>query len=113
MHELPVVQDIIRTMDEESERNGLKKIDSVELVIGELSSVVGECVKMYFDTLSEGHTCENAKLNFTHTHAELRCMNCGNVFEHNSSFSCPLCGGDGKLVKGTGRDFYIKSFNGR
>ena len=41
MHELPVVQDIIRTMDEESERNGLKKIDSVELVIGELSSVVG------------------------------------------------------------------------
>lgn len=111
MHELPVVTDIIKNMDRETEEHGYKKITDINLVIGELSSVVGECVQMYFDMMSEGHSCENARLNFTHTRARLKCTQCGHEFEHESSFSCPECGGDGMLIKGTGREFLIRSIN--
>ncbi len=112
MHELPVVLDIIGSMDEESLSKGFTKIESIDIVIGELSSVVSECVQMYFDSMSEGHTCSGAKLNFTHNPAMFRCSACGKEFPHEKDFICPFCGGDGVLIKGTGRDFYIRSFEG-
>ena len=109
MHELPAVEAMIRTLDEESEKNGIKKIEEVYITIGELSSYVGECIEKYFDLLSAGHTCEGAKLFFTHTKAQFRCLSCGNEFEHTEDFSCPLCGGEGRLIKGTGKEFKISS----
>ncbi len=109
MHELPAVEDLIRTLDEESENKGISKISEVHIVIGELSSYVGECVQMYFDLLSEGHSCENAKLVFHHTRARFKCISCGNEFEHGTDFICPSCGGEGRLIKGTGKEFLISS----
>ena len=38
MHELPVVMDIIREMDEQAQKCGFEKITEIDLVIGELSS---------------------------------------------------------------------------
>ena len=109
MHELPVVQDMIKTLDKESGEKGIEKIREINLVIGELSGIIGECVQMYFDMLSLGHSCEGAKLNFEHVPARLRCDSCGNEFPHEKSFVCPKCGGDAKLIKGSGREFLIKS----
>ncbi len=111
MHELPVVEDMIRQLDEESAKRGISSISSVELVIGELSSVVGEAVQMYFDVLSDGHSCEGAKLNFTFVQARLKCSSCGEEFDHKKDFVCPLCGAQARLIKGSGREFYIKSFH--
>ena len=51
MHELPVVMDIIREMDEQAQKCGFEKITEIDLVIGELSSVVDESVQMYFDVI--------------------------------------------------------------
>ena len=107
MHELPAVEDLIRALDEESEKKNILKIKEVHLVIGELSSYVGECVQMYFDLLSEGHTCENARLVITHTRARFKCISCSHEFDHDRDFICPSCGGEGRLIKGTGREFLI------
>ena len=107
MHELPAVEDIIKALDEESEKKKIKRIEEIHLVIGELSSYVGECIELYFDLLSAGHTCEGAKLFFTHKKAKFRCLSCGSEFERERDFSCPRCGGDGRLVKGTGQEFLI------
>ena len=112
MHELPVVLDILRVMNEEAEKRGFRKITRINLVIGELSSIVDECVQMYFDVAAKGSICSGAKLTFEHRPAILRCQKCGREFPHNRSFSCPVCGGDSVLVKGTGREFYIRSFEG-
>lgn len=112
MHELPVVLDMIRTVEEEASKRGLHKVDRIDLVIGELSSIVGESVQMYFDVASENSVCAGAKLTFDHRPAMLRCTECGREFPHEKSFSCPDCGGDAVLVKDTGREFYIRSFNG-
>ena len=109
MHELPVVQDLIKTLDKESKDRNINKITEINLVIGELSGIIGECVQTYFDLLSEGHTCEKAKLKFTFLPSTLVCRECGHEFPHEKSFDCPLCGGAAKLKKGSGRDFYVRS----
>ena len=109
MHELPAVEDLIANLDEISKGKGIDRISEVCLCIGELSSYVGECVQMYFDILSEGHSCEGARLIFKHTRARFRCSSCNAEFEHGKDFTCPFCGGDGKLIPGTGKEFMIES----
>lgn len=112
MHELPVVEDVIRVVGEQAEDRHLKRVSRITLVIGELSSVIDESVQMYFELLAEGTLCEGAALAFEHVPATLRCTACGSEFPHTHGFSCPRCGGDGMLVKGTGRELYIRSIDG-
>ncbi len=109
MHELPVVEDMIKTLDMESEEKGIQRIREINLRIGELSGIIGECVQMYFDMLSKGHSCEGAVLKFEHIPAMLKCTSCGAEFPHGKSFDCPECGSPGKLIKGSGREFMIRS----
>ena len=109
MHELPAVEDMIETLDRESLKRNIKKIEEIHLTIGELSSYVGECIELYFDLLSAGHTCEGAKLFFAHTRARLKCVSCGLEFDHVRDFTCPSCSGQGRLIKGTGEEFLISS----
>jgi hydrogenase nickel incorporation protein HypA/HybF len=112
MHELPVVIDIVKVVGEEAEKRNIKKVSKINLVIGELSSIMDESVQMYFEIISENTACEGAILKFEHIPATLKCVECQNEFPHEKSFDCPKCGGDSVLVKGTGREFYIKSFDG-
>lgn len=109
MHELPIVEDLLQVVGEEAKERNLGKIKKIHLVIGELSSVIDESVQMYFDLLSEGTACEGAELSFEHVPAMLRCVDCGREFEHRKSFNCPGCGGESRLIKGTGQEFYIRS----
>lgn len=113
MHELPVVLDIINVMDEEAKKGAIQKITQIRLVIGELSSIIDESVQMYFEIAAAGHPCEGAQLVFEHKPALLKCQSCGKEFPHGKDFQCPDCGGDSVLIKGTGREFYILSFEGQ
>lgn len=112
MHELPVVLDVIRVVNEEAEKRGLHRVTKIELVIGELSSIIDESVQMYFEVAAKDSPCADATLTFEHRPAMLRCQRCGKEFPHQKSFQCPECGGDGMLIKGTGNEFYIRSFDG-
>jgi hydrogenase nickel incorporation protein HypA/HybF len=102
MHELPVVLDLLRVMDEEAKKRSLHKVSRIRLVIGELSSIIDESVQMYFEIAAKDSVCANATLEFEHRPAVLKCLKCGKEFPHEKSFSCPDCGGDATLVKGTG-----------
>lgn len=113
MHELPVVLDIIQVMDEEAKKNSFHEITQINLVIGELSSIIDESVQMYFEIAAKDHPCEGAKLVFEHRPAMLKCQRCGKEFPHEKSFQCPECDGECMLIKGTGREFYIRSFDGK
>jgi len=112
MHELAVVLDIVCIMKEESQKRGFTKITRIDLVIGELSAVIDESVQMYFEIMAKDSACADAILKFEHRPAMLECSNCGMKFPHEKSFACPACGGDSILIKDTGHEFYIQSFNG-
>lgn len=113
MHELPVVLDLIRVVGEEAAKREFQQVTQIDLVIGELSSVIDESVQMYFEVAAKDTVMSGAKLTFEHRSAMLKCRDCGKQFPHRKgSFQCPECGGDGVLVKGTGNEFYIRSFDG-
>ncbi|HHV31857.1 hydrogenase maturation nickel metallochaperone HypA/HybF [Caproiciproducens sp. LBM24188] len=113
MHELPIVLDVVRVVEEEAKARGLSRVTKIYLVLGELSSVVDESVQMYFEIVSKDTVCSDAKLVFEYVPASLKCGTCGKVFPHKgSSFQCPDCGGDSVLMRDTGREFYIRSFDG-
>lgn len=112
MHELPAVLDIIKIMDEEAKKNSFHKITEITLVIGELSSFFDESVQMYFEMLAQNSVCEGAELIFEHRKAMFKCRSCGMEFPHTRDYQCPSCGGDALLVRGTGNEFYIQSYEG-
>jgi len=111
MHELPIVLEVLRLVNEEAEQKGIKNISSITIVVGELSAVISESVELYFEMLSEGTQCEGAKLVYEHKPCILHCRACDYKFEHTKGFDCPRCGETAFLVKGSGRELYVKSID--
>jgi hydrogenase nickel incorporation protein HypA/HybF len=85
------------------------RITKINLVIGELSGVVGECVQFYFDFLKKDNAAEEATIDFKLVPAELRCRNCLTNFNpQDSDWVCPNCQSTSIEVI-SGRDCYIES----
>ena len=86
-----------------------KKIISINLVVGELSGVVGDCVQFYFDAISRGTIADGAKLCFETKPTQIRCRKCQSVFtpaDHEWSF--PQCHETSVEIV-TGRECYMES----
>ena len=109
MHELAITEEILRITVEHAERANAKRVTDINLVIGELSSVVDDSVQFYLDFLSPGTIAEGAKLHFTRVPARLRCRQCDREFEPDGrDWHCPNCqtlGGD--VI--AGREFFPDS----
>ena len=109
MHELSITQNILDIVLDKAKAADAKKVTRINLVIGELSGVVSDCVQFYFDFLKKGNAAEEATLDFKLVPIELRCRNCQTVFRpSDSSWTCPNCQGTGIDVIG-GQESYIES----
>lgn len=110
MHELPVTQGILKIALDASERSGARRILSIQLVIGEMSSVVDDSVQFYFSQISRGTPAENALLQFRREPTNILCLDCGQSFPACAPlpFECPRCGGVHLRADGR-RDFYVES----
>ncbi|MCM1308215.1 MAG: hydrogenase maturation nickel metallochaperone HypA [Butyrivibrio sp.] len=109
MHELSVTEGILNAALKELPGNGSCRIISIRLVLGELCGVVPDCVREYFDLLSEDTPAQGAELKFTVLPALLRCRSCGNEFRmEHMRLRCPAClGGGVDIVQG--KEFYLES----
>ena len=108
MHEYPVTVQIV-DIASETARNNNGRVRRIDLVVGEDSGFIGESIQMYFDVVAEGTLCEGAQLFVEDVKPQLRCDNCGKLFERKRfSFQCPFCGGDGSPTE-IGKEFYVKS----
>ena len=110
MHELSVTRGVLTAAVEAAERHGARRITAIDLVIGDLSSIVDESVQFYFDILSQGTLAEGAVLRFRRVPALVSCAECGH--EGNAvpplAALCPVCGSRGVRVTG-GREFSVLS----
>ena len=94
MHELPVVQSLLEITLEHAARHHARRVVALNLVIGQLSSIVDDCVQFYWDILARDTVAEGARLNFRRIPARFRCRDCAAEFTLNeSSLLCPDCGG--------------------
>ena len=109
MHEFSITQSILSIALEKANAVNANRISQINLVIGELSGIVDECVEFYFDFLSKDTIAAQARLSFHHPPTRLRCRNCATVFSPNNlSWTCPNCH-EPKIEILSGRECYVES----
>lgn len=109
MHELPLVQSIIKMASAHASKNGAAKVQAISLVVGDGTGYVPESIQMYFDIAAEHTMCNGAVLNITRVKPVMKCSGCGRLFERKPfTFDCPDCGGEGNPTE-TGQELYIEN----
>ncbi len=109
VHELAITENIVKVALEEAKAAGAKKITGINVVVGELSGVVSDCVRFYFDFLKTEGFADSVSLNFEQRAAVLRCRDCSTEFRpEGNGWSCPGCRSlRVEVIKG--RDCYLSS----
>ena len=109
MHEFAITQDMLDLVLEEAKKAEAKEVGKINLVIGEMTGVVQECVQFYFDFLSQGTLAEGASLSFTMVPMRVRCRACDKLFELKEfDWACPCCGGK-ELEIMAGKELFVES----
>ncbi|TET41296.1 MAG: hydrogenase maturation nickel metallochaperone HypA [Dehalococcoidia bacterium] len=109
MHELSITQSILSIALEKANEVQASKVTKINLIIGELSGVVNDCVEFYFDLLSKDTIAAEASLSFERTPNKLRCRSCATVFSPNNlDWACPNCH-EAKIEIISGRECYVDS----
>lgn len=92
MHELSITQSILSIALEQAEAAQASQITRITLTIGELTGIIDDCVKLYFELLSKDTMAAQASLSFQRPSTRLRCRNCEATFApDNLHWACPDC----------------------
>jgi len=109
MHELAITQSMLDLVLRQAEEAGADKVEKINLVLGEMTGVVGRCVQFYFDFLSKGTPAEGAALNFREIPTTAKCRECGQEFELGEfDWTCPHCRSNNMEITG-GKELYVES----
>jgi hydrogenase nickel incorporation protein HypA/HybF len=92
VHELSVTESILNTALRYAVKEKALKVTDINLVVGDLSSIIDESVQFYWDILSKETICEKARLHFRHIPASIQCLNCDHKFIlQHELIPCPQC----------------------
>ena len=109
MHEASITESMLSLALEKAGEAQAKKIVRINLVVGELSGVVGDCVQFYFDHISKNTIAEGAALSFETKPTQIRCRKCQHVFTpENHEWACPKCHETSVEII-SGRECYMES----
>ncbi|MFA5310036.1 MAG: hydrogenase maturation nickel metallochaperone HypA [Dehalococcoidales bacterium] len=109
MHEASITDSLLSLALEKAREAKAQKITRINLVFGELSGVVGECVKFYFDVISKDTAADGAELAWETRPARIRCRKCDKEFTPiDQDWTCPDCH-EISLEIVSGRECYMES----
>ena len=109
MHELAITQGMLDLVLEQAEKAGAREVGKINLVIGEMTGVVSDCVQFYFDFLSKGTAAEGAALVFKIIPTTARCRVCDKLFELKEfNWTCPYCQGNNMEII-AGKELFVES----
>lgn len=92
MHELSLVQELIKILDRNVLEHQFKKVGQIVLRVGVLSNVVPDALRFAFRALTEGTIYEKAELVLEEVPVRLLCENCEEeVISSEILFTCPHC----------------------
>jgi hydrogenase nickel incorporation protein HypA/HybF len=90
MHEMSITQGIIDICEKNA---GGRRVLSVDVEIGELSSVVPDAVEFCFEACSQGTLLQGSRLTIRRIPGRGHCQTCGADIPLSSLYdACPSCG---------------------
>ena len=108
MHELGIVINIVQTVESIAEKQGVSKIDTLVLQIGELSTVVPRYIEACYPAAVDGTLLQDTKLRIEIVPGNGMCKECNTVFNLlQNQNTCPKCGSKYWEIL-SGREFMIK-----
>jgi hydrogenase nickel incorporation protein HypA/HybF len=111
MHELSVTESLLKIALEYAEEANAKRVTDLNIVIGDLASMVDESIQFYWEIIAKGTIAEQATLHFRRVHAELQCNTCGEKYHPtDKDLVCPKCGGVGARII-AGEEFALESID--
>ncbi|HWQ58225.1 MAG TPA: hydrogenase maturation nickel metallochaperone HypA [Clostridia bacterium] len=113
MHELGVLAEVVRVVEETARKQNLTEIESLVLQIGELSPMIPYYVEQCYPAASYGTLLEHTRLEIEVLPANGHCRACGRVYSvAENRRVCPACGKAEFELLG-GREFTIKQIVAR
>lgn len=109
LHELSITQQILDIALKKAAEVNATTINQINLVIGDMSTVVDDCVQFYFEFLSRDSQAQGARLSFQRVPMKVRCRRCNLDFKPEGEiWKCPQCQEwDVEIIDGT--QFYLES----
>ncbi|MBR7158147.1 MAG: hydrogenase maturation nickel metallochaperone HypA [Alphaproteobacteria bacterium] len=108
MHEMSLIDSVLRSVTEEAALKGFAKVKTVWLEVGKLSCVEPEALSFCFEALAPSSICEGAELKLTETAGTAFCPACQKESEISRyGAPCPECGEYGLEIK-SGDKVFIK-----
>ena len=110
MHELPATRGILALALDTAKKAQAERITSIDIRIGELTSIVDDSVQFYFDVLSKDTAAAGARLNFIREPGVGTCLSCTKTFAVKPPLDpeCPFCHAYSVQVTG-GNRFLVES----
>src|ERR1700722_1167991 len=109
MHELSIAMSVLDAVQEQSERQGGKRVTAVRLRVGPLSGVVVQALAGAFELAREGTEFADCRLEIEETAVMIRCPKCGvdRAVESIQLMACSVCGtASGDVGSGREREGY-------
>jgi hydrogenase nickel incorporation protein HypA/HybF len=108
MHELGIMINVVNSIEKIAAENGVTKIETLVLQVGELSPVVPHYLEAVYPAAVDGTLLQDTKLEIEVIPGNALCKQCGSEFNLIANKkTCPDCGNaDWELISGTG--FLIK-----
>jgi len=108
LHEVGVLFEVVKTVENIARENGLTKIDTVVLQIGELSSMIPRYIEACYPAAVEGTLLQDTKLKIEILPGNGICKECNKAFNLiENKNKCPRCGSKHWELL-CGKEFMIK-----
>ena len=93
MHELSIVEGIIKTVEEQKKIHHFIKVNQIDIVCGNYNCLSEENLQFCFDALSRSTFMEGAHLNITRRKEQFNCKDCSTIFESDNDQTtlCTSC----------------------
>ncbi|MGJ7909500.1 hydrogenase maturation nickel metallochaperone HypA [Neobacillus sp. LXY-1] len=115
MHEMSLMGDIIQLVQEDAEAKGIKRLEKIELLVGEIANAMPDALRMAFAIIREQNPqlfSETAELVIHLEEAKAECVLCGHVYRPEQKIAlCPQCNiPSGRML--SGETFQVLSYEG-
>lgn len=112
MHELRIMHDMFKIIEEAAKENNLKKVTAVSFMLGEACHIVPEFFNTAFDIVKENTIASDSKLTIEVIPIKMLCKICNFEFAiKEEEYACPKCRSL-YLVLISGKELVIKNIEG-